>query len=98
MEEKPSVSPFPYISSVARVGGLDKAGDLGRRRGRGRAAARHLDLGAGDVELRRAARVVDGEGLDAEEVLARRDARGDRARIRARHGPACLAVGELGTP
>ena len=41
-----------HVDGVARIGGLDVAGDLGRRRGGSAAAARDGDLGAADVELR----------------------------------------------
>lgn len=46
------------------------------------AATRNLDLGAGDVELRRRSWVVNAELLDAEEVFARCNARRDRGRVR----------------
>lgn len=47
------------------------------------AAARDGDLGTGDVELGDAGgpRVVDGEGLDAHEVVSRGDAAGDGKRV-----------------
>ena len=58
------------VGSVARVGGLDVARDLGGRRRLAAAAAGNLELRARDVELRWAAGVVDAELLDAEKVLA----------------------------
>ena len=65
------------VRGVARVGALDVAGDLSRRRGLSGAATSDLDLSARDVELGRAAGVVDAELLDTEEVLSSGDLGGD---------------------
>lgn len=53
------------------------ARNLGGRRGLAGAAASDLDLSARDVELGRAAGVVDAELLDAEEVLSSGDLGGN---------------------
>jgi hypothetical protein len=51
-----------HIGSVPWVGGLEGPRDLDNWRGRlGARSARNVDLGAADVELRRAAWVVDAE-------------------------------------
>jgi len=66
-----------YIGRVAGVGGLEGARDLdGRARG-GAATPGDVDLSAAHIELGRAARVVDGQALDPQEVLAIRNALGD---------------------
>ena len=65
------------VRGVARVSALDVAGDLSSGRGLSGAAASDLDLSARDVELGRAAGVVDTELLDAEEVLSSGDLGGD---------------------
>lgn len=69
------------VSGVTRVGRLDVSRNLGSRGQSLGAAAGDLDLGAGDVELRRRAGVVDSELLDAEEVLASSEAGGDGDRV-----------------
>lgn len=61
------------------------SGDLGGRRGVAAAATGDLDLCARDVELWRAAGVVDTELLDTEEVLSSRDLGGDGDRIGGCH-------------
>jgi hypothetical protein len=72
-----------HIGSVARVGRLEGTGDLDDRAGRlGPRGARDVDLGAADVELRRAAWVVDAERLDAQQVLAVGNALGDVVGVR----------------
>jgi hypothetical protein len=53
------------------------SGDLGGRRGVATTATSDLDLCARDVELWRAARVVDTELFDTEEVLSSGDLGGD---------------------
>jgi hypothetical protein len=65
------------VRSVARVGALNVAGDLGGRRRPAGAATSDLELSARDVELGRAAGVVDTELLDAKEVLSSGDLGGD---------------------
>ena len=71
-----------HVGRVSWVGRLERPRDLdGRARGRA-AAARHLDLRAADVELGRAARVVDGQRLDPQQVLAVLDALGDGVLVR----------------
>lgn len=57
-------------------------------------AASDLDLSAGDVELGSGSRVVDGELLDADEVLAGGNAGGDGDRVRVRHIPGGLSTAE----
>jgi hypothetical protein len=54
-----------HVRSISRVARLEGAWDLDRRAGVGAAAAGDADLRAADVELRHAARVVDGQLLDA---------------------------------
>jgi len=71
-----------YVGRVARVGSLDEARDLARRRGARASAAHDIDLSAAHVELGRAARVVNAQRLDPEQVLAARDALGDVVRVR----------------
>ena len=65
------------VGSVARVGRLDVSRNLGCGRESLGTAASNLELSARDVELRWGAGVVDGELLDAEQVLASSDARGN---------------------
>ena len=74
-----------YVGGVARVSGLEGARDGHGRARVAAAAARDGDLRAGDVELRDARRpgVVDAEGLDADQVVARGDAARDRERVGA---------------
>jgi hypothetical protein len=72
------------VGSVARVSRLDVAGDLDTREDLG-ATAGDLDLGAGVVELGRAAGVVDGHLLDAEQVVASGNARGDGGAVSLFH-------------
>lgn len=85
------------VGSVAGIRLLERAGDGDGRAGRAGTAARHLDLRARDVELRdsRRPRVVDGELLDAQQVLARGQAVGDGHVVRRLEVPGRLAVGEL---
>lgn len=67
-----------HIGRVARVGRLEGAGDLDRRARAGvAAAARHVELCTADVELRGGARVMDGQRLDPQQVLAAPNARRD---------------------
>lgn len=63
---------------TAGVGSLEGAGDLSSGRGGGAAATANLDLTTADIPLRGGAGVVDGEGLDAQQVLAAGDTLGDR--------------------
>ncbi|CAI6334501.1 unnamed protein product [Periconia digitata] len=81
------------VSRVSRVGALDvsRDGDAAEALG---ASASDLDLSARDVELRGGAGVVDGELLDADEVLAGGHARGDVDRVLGRHVPGGLAAVE----
>ena len=74
-----------YVDGVAWVGVLEGAWDGHGRAGAGAAAAGYRDLGAGDVELRGAGRVgvVDGQGLDTEEVVAVGNAARDDTAITA---------------
>lgn len=65
------------VRGVAGVGALDMAGDLGSGRGLSAASSSDLDLSARDVELGRAAGVVDAELLDTEEVLSSGDLGGN---------------------
>lgn len=64
----------------ARVGSLDMSRDRKLRRISG-AAARDGDLRARDVELRRGARIVQRNLLDAEEVVATRERGRDVGRV-----------------
>ena len=72
---------WTYIRRVSRIRSLDGAWDLGSRARRRAAASGDLDLCAADVELGRAAGVVNRERLDAEEVLSIGDALGDLVRV-----------------
>lgn len=87
-----------HISSIPRIRLLERARDPHRRRVIAPTAARDLDLRARDVELRdaRGPRVVDGQRLDPQQVLAVLDAARDRVRVRARHVPFGFAAGEVG--
>ena len=73
-----------HVDGVAGVGRLESSRD-GNGCGVGAAAAGDGDLGALDVELRDARRpgVVDGELLDAKQVVTRGDAAGDRGGVGA---------------
>jgi len=72
-----------HIGSVPWISRLEGPWDLDNRRGRfGPCGARDVDLGAADVELRRAAGIMDAEGLDAQQVLAVGDALGDVVGVR----------------
>jgi len=68
------------VNHETRVGSLVPTGQQHRRPRGSRAAARYSDLRARDVELRaaRGRGGVDGDVLDAEEVVARRQRFGDR--------------------
>jgi hypothetical protein len=72
------------VGGVTRVSALDVSGDLDTGEDLG-AAASDLDLGAGVVELGRAAGVVDGHLLDAEQVVASGNARGDGGAVSLFH-------------
>jgi hypothetical protein len=61
------------VGGVTRVRRLDVSGNLDGRRTSSAAATSDLELGAGQVELRYTAGVVDGELLNAHEILARGD-------------------------
>jgi hypothetical protein len=65
------------VRGVARVRALDVSRNLCSRRRLARAAASDLDLSASYVELGWAARVMDAELLDTEEVLSSRNLGGD---------------------
>jgi hypothetical protein len=67
------------VDCVPRVGILEGAGNSHHRAELRGSASRDSDLSALDVELRDSCgpRVVDGQGLDTEEVVPIRDARGD---------------------
>ena len=54
-----------------------------RRCGRRASSADDVDLGTADVELRRAAGVVDAQTLNPEQIFAVRDALGDVVGVRA---------------
>lgn len=71
-----------HISGVARVGCLESTWYFGRRARGCVAASRHVDLGTADVELRGATGVVDGQGLNTQQVFAVLDALGDGVLIR----------------
>lgn len=73
-----------HVDGVAGVGLLESAGD-GNGCGVGAAAAGDGDLGALGVELRDARRpgVVNAQLLDAEQVVTRGDAAGDRGGVGA---------------
>jgi hypothetical protein len=71
-----------HIRRIPRIIRLERPRNRHGRRRRGAPAARDLDLGAADVELRRRAGVVDPQLLDAEEVLAVGDALWDVGCVR----------------
>lgn len=73
-----------HIGRVARIRLLEGPRDRHRRARVAVAATRHAHLRARDVELRdpRRPRVVDGQRLDPQQVLAVGDARRDGARVR----------------
>lgn len=88
-----------YVGGVARVGVLEGTRDEGGGPRVAAAAAGDGHLRARDVELRDAGRpgVVDGERLDAEQIVARRDARGDLAGVgTCGNGVGSVGVCEIG--
>ena len=82
-EKQDAAAEETHVGGVARVGVLEGARDGHGGWSAGAGATGDADLGAREVELRDAAwvRVVDAELLDAQEVLAVGDARGDRDRV-----------------
>lgn len=84
------------VGSVPRVGRLDMSGNRDTAEALGSTAG-DLDLSAGDVELRRRARVVDGELFNADEVLASGDARWDGDIVGSRQVPCGLSTAERRT-
>jgi hypothetical protein len=70
----PQIVRKTYIGSISRISSLERPRNTDRSRIRSPRATSNTDLRAADVELRRASRVVDGQRLDAEEVLAVLDA------------------------
>lgn len=86
------------VDQDSRVGSLVSTREANQRSGVTTAATGNLDLGTADVELGTARRTgrVEGNVLDAEEVLARRQrlGDGDRDLLLAVRGPAELAAVE----
>lgn len=68
-----------YINHIPRLSAIDPARNRDQRAWSPRPATRHGDLRALDVELRDAGRVrvVDGELLDAQDVVAVGEGGGD---------------------
>lgn len=71
-----------HIGGVAGVGSLEAARNQARGGGRLVAAAGDVDLRAADVELGRAAGVVDAERLNTQQIFAVGDAFGDVGGVR----------------
>lgn len=82
---KPGVTA--HVRRIPRVAGLEGTRDLHGRARAGVPPACHVNLRAADVELRDATRVVDGQRLDAQQILAVLDALGDGVLVRV-----CMVV------
>lgn len=87
-----------YVGSISRISSLECPGNRHARRTRGSSSTTDADLRAANVELRRAARIVDGQTLDAKEILPVLDALRDVEGVVASQWPRSLSAREGRAP